>query len=467
MRSRGVNQPEAPESGDPASDVERELLHVRAERDAAMARLDDRARRKARGSAMRRWAVAVLVILTAILIPITITATWAHRTVLNTDAFVRTMTPVATDPAVTAALGRIATDQIFKALNPEPTIAASLPPRTAFLAGPITNGVKDYVQARATTALNSQRFEQIWVTANRTAHKALVNVLKGDSKAVVTTNGQVVLSIVPLLNQVLISVQQSASGLIGKDVTLPQLTGTELPSAACAKISAALNRPLPPTCGQIPLFPASKLDQAQWAVQAFDRAVVVLLIITPLIALAALALSRRRRRTLLQMFVGAILVLVVVRRAMMWLQDTLIDTGRPENKAARSAIVHDLLRGFFTVSAWALGIGLAVVLVAMVTGPYGWAVRLRGWIRTGAEATVEVTKGAYGRGADASAGVWLRGHLDLMRVAGIALAVLLLLVFDVSFIGLLTILALLAAYQLWLHRVASAQPPSSGLTPSG
>jgi hypothetical protein len=100
----------------------------------------------------------------------------------------------------------------------------------------------------------------------------------------------------------------------------------------------------------------------------------------------------------------------------------------------------------------------------MVTGPYGWALRLRGWIRFGGVAVVKVTRGAFGPGGDDSTGAWLRGHLDLMRLGGGALAVLLLLVFDVSFVGVLVILALLAAYRFWLYRIGRVRPPSSAPT---
>jgi hypothetical protein len=436
-----------------ARGLEAELAQVRAERDTAVARLDDRERRRRIGGVARRATVVILIALSAILIPVTVTATWAHRTVLNTDAYVSTVTPIAKDPAVTATLARIVTDQIFAALNPQPTIADALPPKAAFLAGPITSGVKGFIQDQTNNALNTQQFQQLWVTANRTAHTALMNVLHGDSKAVVTTNGEVVLSVVPLLNQVLQNVQQTASDLIGKNITLPQLTGTELPSAACAKISAVLNRPLPATCGQIPLFPASKLDQAQWAVRAFDRAVIALLILTPLLVIAALWLSRRHRRTLLQLVISTMLVMVIVRRAVMWLQNDLIKTGRPENTAARKAIVQDLLHGFFTVSAWVLIIAAAVVVVALVTGRYRWAVKLRARVRSGASTTVRwIRQAASGH---QTGGLWVRGHLDLMRVAGGLVALLLILVLNVSLVWLLVILALLAAYEFWLYRIGT------------
>ena len=70
---------------------------------------------------------------------------------LNTDSYVSTVAPLAKDPAVTAELARIATDQVFTALDPQPTIAAALPPKAAFLAGPITpTGSRDSSRTRRT-----------------------------------------------------------------------------------------------------------------------------------------------------------------------------------------------------------------------------------------------------------------------------------------------------------------------------
>jgi hypothetical protein len=443
----------------PPQEVDGELAQVRAERDAALAKLDKRERRRQIGGMARRITVGVLVALAAILIPLTATVTWAHRTILNTDEYVSTVAPLAKDPAVTSTLARVATDQLFTALNPQPTIANALPPRAAFLAGPITSGVKGFINDKANVALSSQQFQQIWTNANRTAHTALVNVLRGKSKALVESNGQVVLSLVPLLNQVLQSVQQTAGDLVGKDVKLPTLTGTELPSQACAKISAAINRPLPSTCGEIPLFPADKLDQAQGLVRAFDRLMIALLIVSPLLVVAALLLTRRRRRTLLQIAVGTLLVMVIFRRAVIWLQDKLISTGNPANEAARKSIVDQLLSGFFTASVWILSIALAVTVVALITGPYRWAVTSRNWVRAQAVAGWRVTRDAVS--GKSAAGQWVLGHIDLLRVAGGLLAVLLLLVVNVSWVGLLIIVVLLAGYEFWLYRLAAAARPAA------
>lgn len=430
-----------------------ELIRARAERDEALAKLGKLERRRVRGGMFRRIAVGILVFLIALLVPITATATWVRHTVLNTDNYVATVAPIASNPDVTAALARTATDELFTALDPQQLVQSALPAKASFLAAPITNGVKGFVQDQVNTVLNTAAFQQIWITANRIAHEALLKVLNGQAKALQTTNGEVVLNLVPLLNRVLAGIQAQASELLGKDVTLPTLSGNELPSVACEKISAALHRPLPSTCGQIPLFPADKLNQAQHAVRAFKHLVVALLIVTPLLAALALWLTRRRRRTLMQMAVGAMLGMVLVRRTVFWLQDTLIATGKPENKAARSAIVHQVLHGFFDVSLWVLWIAVAVLVIAAVTGPYGWAVASRHWVVGVSRSVAQWTRVAFGNAKAGTQGGWIPAHLDLLRIAGAAVALLVILAFSLNFVWVLVVLALTAGYEFWLYRI--------------
>ncbi|MGB8650778.1 MAG: hypothetical protein WCD35_08965 [Mycobacteriales bacterium] len=457
----GSGQP--PTSGLTTTDTsEAEVARLRAERDAAIEDKHRLQRRMDKRGRTRRVLVGLLVVVFAVLLPVAVTATWAHRTVLNTSAYVSTVTPIASDPAVTAAVSREVTNQLYDALDPQAIIADALPPKAAFLAGPIATGAKDNVQGAVDKVLRSDQFQQLWVGANRFAHARLVSVLRGDTKVLQTTNGQVVLNLVPLLNEALKNAQDFASGVVGKPITLPTITSDELPSAACEKISAALDRPLPATCGQIALFPSAKLESAQRAVRWFDGAVLALLVVTPLLAVAALALSRRRRRTLLQLTIGGMLGLVVVRRAVMWEQNQLIATGKPENKAARTAIVEGVLNGFFDVSLWFLVGGLVIVLLALLTGPYAYAVALRRRLAAAGRRTGNLlSAGAKGTSAAAqedSTVLWVRRHVDVLRVAGVAVAVLLLLVVSVNFWGFLVIVGLLALYEAWLHRL---RPPTT------
>jgi hypothetical protein len=348
-------------------------------------------------------------------------------------------------------------------LNPQQIVENALPPKASFLAGPITNGARGYIQDGVTKALQSSQFQTLWKQATLFAHAQLLSVLDGNSKAVTTTNGQVVLNLVPLFDAALQNLQGFISGVVGRSVKLPTIRGNELPAAACREIATALSRPVPATCGQIALFPASKLTQARRAVRIFNRVTVLLLILTPVVAALALWLSGRRRRTLLQLCAGGVLGLVVARRVAIWLTSTLVRTGQSANKAARQAVVTHLFHVYFSASRWLL-IGLIVVFaVAIFTGPYGWAGSLRravghyareGWNLIVAD-----------RASSDTTIAWVRSHLDLLRILGVAIAVLLLIAVSVSWVGFIVIAVLLGAYELWLHRVGQTAPATDLATP--
>src|SRR5205823_6029641 len=194
-------------------------------------------------------------------------------------------------------------------------------------------------------------------------------------------------------------------------------------------------------------FKAAQLHQAQRGVRAFDRGVIALLVITPLVFAIALWVSRRRRRTLLQLTLGAMVGLVVVRRTMNWLQDQLISTGPPENKGARSAIAHGLLGGFFDLTRWFLIGGLVIVVIALLTGPYRWAVAIRSGAARVGRLTGAAAKGDTTDLHDEPYLGWVRQHLDALRVGGIVVAVLILLTVNVKGWWFLAIAAVLALYE--------------------
>jgi hypothetical protein len=420
---------------------------------------------------MRHLVVGFLVVLFSILLPVTYVVTWAHRVVLTNQGWERTVVPIGTDPAVTSAAAVTITDQVFTSLNAQQTVQNALPPKASFLAGPITTAAKGYVQDAVTRVLQSSQYQVLWKQAVDFAHTQLLSVLKGDSKAVTTTDGQVVLNLVPLFNTALQSLEGFISSVVGHSVQLPTITSDEIPASACQRIGDALNRPVSNTCGQIPLFPADKLTQARHAVKLFNGVFVLLLVLTPLVAAAALWISRRRRRTLLQLCFGGVLGLVVIRRVVNWLTNTLIDSGQAANKGARRAIMTHLFHQYFSISRWLL-LGLILVFViALVTGPYGWAHSVRRVVTRYAREGWNLVLAISGRAHDDRTMEWVRSHLDLLRVLGAALAVLLLIVISVSWVGFVIILALLAGYEWWLYRVSQTrlipgEPTGSGSSPS-
>jgi hypothetical protein len=440
-----------------------ELARVRAERDEAVAALDKEGKRTRRRARARSGVVGVLVVIFSILVPLTFVASWAHYVVLNENGWNQTIGPLASNPAVTAAVADEVTNQVYAAVNPQQVIADALPDRAKFLAAPIANAAKGYVLSGVTTVVQSSQFRALWQEATSFAHTELVAVLRGKSKAVTTTNGQVVLNLVPLMNKAIASAGVFVSGVTGKPIKLPTVSASDIPASACQRIGTALGVQLPDTCAQIPLFPADKLTQAQRLVRVFDRAVIALLVLTPLVAVVALWISHRRRRTLLQLSLGGLIGLVIARRAVTWLQHDLATAGHPQYPAARAAILTQLLHTYYAISRWFV-LGLALVAaVTLLTGPYSWAATLRHWIGRAGRAIAEFGQAAVGKAREPGVAAWVGKNVGLLRIAGIALGLIVLLIASVSFIGFIVVAAIVVLYEVLLNAVAARSPEEATL----
>src|SRR5207342_2207947 len=106
----------------------------------------------------RKILVGVMVVLTILSITVTTVDTWAHRTLLNTNAWVETVAPLGTNPQVTAALASYVTDQIVTTLDLQSRAQNALEqaaPQAAFLAGPITNAIQGFVHDKLLAFFNS------------------------------------------------------------------------------------------------------------------------------------------------------------------------------------------------------------------------------------------------------------------------------------------------------------------------
>jgi len=405
----------------------------------------------------RRGVVGVLAVVCCLLVVLSTTVVWAHRTLLNTDTFVGTVSPVLANPAVDSAVATRATNQLFAELNLDARLHAALPPKVAFAAAPMTNATKGYVAGELTKVLESPKFQTIWAETVRSTHEDLVAVLRGQSTKVLTTaHGYIILNTVPALNQALGRVSGLASNLTGKQVTLPTITTVELPQSAIDKLSEALGVQLPSNFGQITLVRSKDLAVAQRGVRAFDRLTIVLPLLTLALIALTLWLSLARRRTLIQLMVGTLLLMILVRRVVIHAQSAL--AADAHNPQVAQTVIGDLLHGFFVLSAWILGFALAVLVAALLTGPYRWAAAMRGFVaRTWHQGTEAVRGGHRGQAA-----TWMATHASGLQFAGAVIAALLLLIVSVSWISFLVVGVLLAAYEVVLQRL---KPPASDETP--
>ena len=417
--------------------------------------------KKPRRRRIRRSVVGLLVALSCLLVLLSTTEVWAHRTLLNTPTFVGTVAPVFQDPAVASAVAARATDELFTELNLQARLRDALPPKASFAAVPVTNATKGFVAGELTKVLTSPQFQAIWTAALTSTHHQLVAVLRGQGTAAVSTSGgYIVLNTVPLINQALAKVSGLASDLTGKPVTLPAITSADPPQQAVNKLSKALGVTLPSNFGQITLVKSSDLAAVQKGVKAFDRLTLVLPLITILLIALSLWLSVNRRRTVLQLAVGVSLLMIVERRVVIHEQGALASAAH--NPQVAQSVLGDLLHGYFVLTGWVLGVALVVLVIAVLSGPYRWAVAIRSRV-TRTWRSIAAASSGDRRGQVVT---WMASHAAGLQLAGAVVAGILLLIVPVSWLSFLIIGVLLAAYEIYLQRIKPAPPdeapPASG-----
>jgi hypothetical protein len=401
----------------------------------------------------------LLVALSCLLVLLSTTVVWAHRTVLDTHTFVGTVAPVFKDPAVASAVAARGTGELFTELNLQARLRSALPPKASFAAVPVTNATKGFVAGELTKVLASPRFQAVWTKTLTATHQQLVAVLRGQNTAAVSTSGgYIVLNTVPVINQALGKVSGLASDLTGKHVTLPTITSAEVPQQQVAKLSKALGVSLPSNFGEITLVRSSGLATVRQAVKAFDGLTLVLPLAAIVLIALCLWLSVNRRRTLLQLAVGVSLLMIVERRVVLHEQSVLASAAH--NPQLASSVLGDLLHGFFVLTAWVLGAALVVLVIAVLSGPYRWAVAIRSSVRRAGRSIAGATGGDR-RGVAA----WIGSHAAGFQLAGAVVAGILLLIVSVSWLSFLIIGVLLAVYEVGLQRIKPSPPDQAPPAP--
>ncbi len=152
---------------------------------------------------VRMRVAALLVILFGIALVAANHAGWLTTTVLETDAFVNTLAPLPGDPAVSRALGESVADGIIESYEVRESIADTLPDGLAFIAAPLTQGLRDVIADTATDIIQSDAFKTIWTAVTRTIHRAAIIFTRGiDGDVITTEDGVVVLDLTEVAAQV-------------------------------------------------------------------------------------------------------------------------------------------------------------------------------------------------------------------------------------------------------------------------
>jgi hypothetical protein len=199
---------------------------------------------------------------------------WAKRQALNTDNWVDTSAQLLRNEPIRTALASYMVDSLYDSQAVQAQLEQALPPRLDRLAAPAAAALKEIARRNAPRILGSAAALTAWETANREAHKTLLDIVD--------------------------------NGVAGRSVSLDLksliselASGTGLPANAVDK--------LPPDVAKLQVATPHELDQVRQLLHLFETLLWVLLGLTIACFAGAVALTRDRRRTILN--IGGCLML--------------------------------------------------------------------------------------------------------------------------------------------------------------
>ena len=143
-------------------------------------------------------AARILLVLGVLLLVVSILSTYVKREALDSGQFRQTSQQLIADPAIQEAVAAQMTDALAN-VDFTDSLEAKLPTNLQALASPIAGLAQGFVGTAAENLLARPRIQDAFVEARRALAKQFVKVLHGDTQAVDTSNGDVVLDIRPLV----------------------------------------------------------------------------------------------------------------------------------------------------------------------------------------------------------------------------------------------------------------------------
>jgi hypothetical protein len=307
------------------------------------AKLDNRARRRARGRSIGLW---LLLALGCLLVALSLIALYVRAEVLNEDRYVDTMAPIAESAAVQQAV----TGKLDTAIDDQVDFAAllrdALPPRVDPLAPALSDTLHQAVRTRLDAFVASDEFQRLWVDANRRAHARVVALLTtGKSGRLLLEGDTVYLDLGPAIDRVRTGLEQRG---------LERLAGAIPPSVD----------------GRVTLLQSDAFVEARNAVDTIETLAIVLPILALICFAAYVWLSRPRRRGFLRVGLGLV-VTALLMLALIGIGRTLyLDAIPPEVLPRQAAAdIFDALVALLRTGVRVVALaGILVVLFALVLG---------------------------------------------------------------------------------------------------
>ncbi len=305
----------------------------------------------------------VLVVVATVLAVLSALTTWVRVQMLDTDEWTELSADLLAEEEVQSALAVFISNELFERIDLQSEIGELLPEDLSPLAGPLVGALREPITNGIETVIASNRFQQLWTEANRTAHARLVAIIRDETvTGVSTADGTVTLE----LGEVVRSV--------GESVGVPD---------------DALDR-LPEDAGRITVVESEELADVQTAVRVLDfLAWFMFVVVVGLYALAVFLARGRRVQMLrtvgLALAIGGFVLLLLRQIGVRLTVDAIV--ANPANEPAAAAVAGvatSLLRSM----AWGgIVYGLLAMGVAFLLGDHRFALAGRRQLGRATEST--------------------------------------------------------------------------------
>lgn len=355
-----------------------------------------------RATRARNVVAVVIIVIATLLLPLTLVAHWGNQTVSNPDQFAATLGPLAEDPTIQEAVGTIITNAIVKQLDLEQKLSTDLPPKLQPLSGAIAGGVNSFIGTVVNKFLSSEKFQQLWINVNKKVAEGIDRALTGEEGGAISLQGnEVVLDTGDLIS----AAQQ-------------ELVDQGVSAAANITIPAAAQR-------QIVLLDAPQLAEIRSIYSLASPIAAYGIYFVFLLYIVAIFTSTRRMRMLMltgiSLLVGAILLRIAMSVGESYLGVAFADTPLAGTENAFFSALTSFLK---TAVQATFALGIILTLVGWLAGGSSAAKSARKSFSQIAAATGKRTTNAL-LGAT---GRWVLRFRNVLRVAVVAIAALILIV---------------------------------------
>lgn len=318
---------------------------------------------------IRSFFAALLIVIGCVLAPLGLVAAWAADEIGDTDRYVSTVAPLASDADVQAAVANRVTDVVMEHIDLQSLLEDVAPadrPRLTKALGKLGDSlegaVKSFVHDKSQEVVASDAFETVWTDANRAVHTALDRALTGSDQGAVKINeNTVTLDLAPVVAQVKQRLVDAGMGVAAK---------------------------IPEVHTDFTIVQADDIGKVRTLFNLLQKMGFWLPVLSVLFVAGGVLLAVHRRRTLIAAALGFAVASLLLGIGLTVFRTVYLNALPSGVSPAAAGSVYDILIRYLRTSVRVfVAIALIVALAAWLSGPSRPALLVRKLWRSGITAT--------------------------------------------------------------------------------